>query len=237
MGTILGGLIGHLFDRASEERKAVRGFVRRGSIPSEDRISAAQLNFLTSLIGLSIAVADADRHVRASQINTLKSFFKENFPYAEEDHRLIQSIIDETFKNRRGLDVDGLCGYYRSTSTLSGRLLLLRLLFKIAVADQDGINPSEEKLIQDISQRLGVDGYSNRSIRAEFIKKVNQAYEVLGVSPNANNDEIRSAYRKLAAQFHPDTVANLGEEFVRVAEEKFKVINRAYDEVRSERGF
>ncbi|GAH62533.1 unnamed protein product, partial [marine sediment metagenome] len=48
---------------------------------------------------------------------------------------------------------------------------------------------------------------------------------------------IRSAYRKLAAQYHPDRVDNLGEEFVRVAEEKFKRINEAYEEIKKERGF
>jgi DnaJ like chaperone protein len=36
---------------------------------------------------------------------------------------------------------------------------------------------------------------------------------------------------------HPDKVANLGPEFVRVAEEKFKAIQRAYEDIRRERGF
>jgi DnaJ like chaperone protein len=59
----------------------------------------------------------------------------------------------------------------------------------------------------------------------------------LGISPDASNEQIRSAYRKLAAQYHPDKVANLGKEFTDVAEEKFKLINEAYGEIRSQRGF
>ncbi|GAH06622.1 unnamed protein product, partial [marine sediment metagenome] len=68
MGAILGGVVGHLFDRAVEERKAYNIFP--GTSPSlySDSVSATQVNFLTSLIGLSIAVANADGHVRVSQV-------------------------------------------------------------------------------------------------------------------------------------------------------------------------
>ena len=234
MGTILGGLVGHLYDRATEERDARINRIAGGGA---DSISAAQLDFLTSLIGLSIAVANADRHVRVSQIDALKAFFGRNFPYSPEDHRVIQAVIDETFENRDRLDVDALASYYRLSSSAAGRLLLLRLLFKIAEADKRGISKAEEHLIRRIAATLRIDAASYRSIAAEFEQEDNRAYSILGVTPEASNDQIRSAYRKLAAQYHPDTVANLGEEFTKVAEEKFKVINEAYGEIRTQRGF
>ena len=50
-------------------------------------------------------------------------------------------------------------------------------------------------------------------------------YEVLGVSKDASPDEIKSAYRKLARQYHPD----VSKEPKEVAEEKFKEISEAYE--------
>ncbi|MDJ0721924.1 MAG: DnaJ domain-containing protein [Desulfobacterales bacterium] len=54
-------------------------------------------------------------------------------------------------------------------------------------------------------------------------------HEVLGVGPDASQQEIRRAYRRLAAQYHPDKVAHLGEEIRRLADAKFKTIQSAYE--------
>jgi uncharacterized membrane protein YkvA (DUF1232 family) len=54
-------------------------------------------------------------------------------------------------------------------------------------------------------------------------------YQVLGVDPGASNDEIRRAYKKLAAKYHPDKVQHLGEEFQELAHKKFVAIQKAYD--------
>lgn len=52
-------------------------------------------------------------------------------------------------------------------------------------------------------------------------------YEVLGVDKNATEDDIKKAYRKLAAKWHPDRWANGTEEEKKKAEENFKEINEA----------
>src|SRR6186713_3172219 len=49
-------------------------------------------------------------------------------------------------------------------------------------------------------------------------------YEVLGVARGASEDEIRKSFRKLARQYHPDVAKDK-----KVAEEKFKEINEAYE--------
>ena len=54
-------------------------------------------------------------------------------------------------------------------------------------------------------------------------------YEILGVAKGASAEELKKAYRKLCLQYHPDKVGHLGEEFKRVAEEKMKEINVAYN--------
>lgn len=56
-------------------------------------------------------------------------------------------------------------------------------------------------------------------------------HDILGVPQDADDQKIRTAYRELANQYHPDKVAHLGEEFQKLAEERFKEIQQAYDEL------
>ena len=61
-------------------------------------------------------------------------------------------------------------------------------------------------------------------------------YEVLGVSRTAAEPEIKKAYRRLAMKYHPDKVHHLGAEYLKDAQEKFKKINDAYEQIKKERG-
>ncbi|HIT32173.1 MAG TPA: J domain-containing protein [Candidatus Enterenecus stercoripullorum] len=54
-------------------------------------------------------------------------------------------------------------------------------------------------------------------------------YEVLGVSPNASEEEIKRAYRELARKYHPDNYQN--NPLADLAEEKMKEVNEAYDAI------
>ena len=54
-------------------------------------------------------------------------------------------------------------------------------------------------------------------------------YEVLGVSPNATDDEVKTAYRNLARKYHPDNYAN--NPLSDLAQEKMQEVNEAYDAI------
>lgn len=58
-------------------------------------------------------------------------------------------------------------------------------------------------------------------------------YQVLGVSPNASDDEIKKAYRSLSRKYHPD--ANVNNPNKAAAEEKFKEVQQAYDQIMKEK--
>lgn len=58
-------------------------------------------------------------------------------------------------------------------------------------------------------------------------------YKVLGISPNASDDEVKNAYRNLAKKYHPDNYEN--NPLSDLAQEKMREINQAYDEITSQR--
>lgn len=58
---------------------------------------------------------------------------------------------------------------------------------------------------------------------------INDPYQVLGVSPNASNDEIKKAYRDLSRKYHPDSYVD--NPLSGLAEEKFKEVQEAYKQI------
>ena len=59
---------------------------------------------------------------------------------------------------------------------------------------------------------------------------LNNPYEVLGISPNASNDEVKKAYRDLSRKYHPDSYVD--NPLADLAEEKFKEVQEDYERKR-----
>ena len=74
------------------------------------------------------------------------------------------------------------------------------------------------------------------SILALFGQSVESAYKVLEITPDATDDEVKRAYKRMAMKYHPDRVATLGEDVRLKAEEKFKAVAEAYECIKKERG-
>lgn len=58
-------------------------------------------------------------------------------------------------------------------------------------------------------------------------------YEVLGISPSASDDEVKKAYREMSRKYHPDSYVN--NPLADLAEEKFKEVQEAYDQIMKQR--
>ena len=79
------------------------------------------------------------------------------------------------------------------------------------------------------SQSGGPAGGQRRQAGGADAEPPKNPYTILGVKPGATQEEIKSAYRRLAGQYHPDKVQHLGKEFQELAEARFKEIQRAYE--------
>jgi hypothetical protein len=57
-------------------------------------------------------------------------------------------------------------------------------------------------------------------------------YKILDIPPGATQEQIRSAYKKLAHMYHPDKVQGLAPEYRQIADQKMKAINAAYEQLK-----
>ena len=90
--------------------------------------------------------------------------------------------------------------------------------------------------LEVIASYIGLSKAEADSIFAQFRPSNDSNYRILEIDPNASDDDVKKAYRKMAVKYHPDKVATLGEDVQKAAEEKFKAMNQAYEAICKERG-
>jgi DnaJ like chaperone protein len=97
----------------------------------------------------------------------------------------------------------------------------------------------EDQFLAQVAKRFGFTETEFAYIKARHVAAAKRnPYDVLGVKPAIGNDELKTHYRKLIAENHPDKLIARGvpKEFIVIATEKVATINEAYDQIARERG-
>jgi DnaJ like chaperone protein len=173
----------------------------------------------------------ADQKVMRSELDYVRTFLARQFgpEQAAEQITALREIL------KREIPLQDVAAQIRQYMEYPSRRQLIHFLFGISQADGQ-YHPKEVEMIALIARYLGISTNDFASIRAMFIKDTKSAFKILEISPDASNDEVKKAYRKMAVKFHPDKVAHLGEDIQKAAKEKFQKVNQAYEEIKRERG-
>jgi DnaJ like chaperone protein len=184
------------------------------------------------LIALSASVMRADGKVLKVELDYVKSFFAQQFgPQFSSAH--LQTL--KHFVNGGEIPLDQICSDIKMRTQVEVRIQLLHYLFGIAKADGH-VAEIEIQLLNRIAQLLDIPKVDSESVKNMFYRDVNSDYKVLGIESSATEEEIKKAYRQMAIRYHPDKVAQLGEEYQKGAKEKFQKIQEAYEGIKKQRG-
>lgn len=184
-----------------------------------------------SLTVLATAIMKADGKITRTELDYVKAFLKKNF--GEEAALEALSMIKEL--SQKEIPLVEVCEQIRYNMNSSLRMQLLYFLFGVAKADGK-VCDAEIALMETIASHLGIDETTFTSIKSMYYDDLESAYATLGVDRNADDTEVKKAYRKMAVENHPDKVGHLGEDIRKAAEEKFTHINVAYEKIKKQRG-
>ena len=254
LGAIAGYCIGSMLSEATSTAERENGFNGNGNTFRND-YSDTQFNqrpfeedrnsFLFSMLVLSSYIIKADGKIMHSEMNCVRNFLRNNF--GEQAVRQGEDILLKLFEMQKQQGATTFKETIRKSCVeisfhmnIGQRLQLLDYLIIIAKVDGT-VSPEEVYALKEVATYLGlsaqdVDSMLNMEASSNQQIGLNEAYKILGISPNATNDEVKAAYRKMALKHHPDRVSSLGDDVREAAEKKFQEINNAKERIYKARG-
>jgi len=240
IGAIIGLALGSIADSVSDNQR--RPFIGQGNSGNQRRQSTYTSrpkqtqtqpgDFELSLLVLSSIVIKADGVQDQRELDFVRKHFVSMYGKERANHafKLFKGVSKQNISTRQ------VCLQIKHMMDHPSRLQLLHFLFGIAKADGH-VTEDEVRQIYTINGYLGISSSDFESIKAMFFNSVDNAYKILEISKTATVDEIKKAYRKMAKKYHPDKVIHLGEEHQKGAEEKFRQVQQAYEQLQKERRF
>ena len=223
IGALIGFTLGSMFD----------GTQISSTMTSIGSSHTTEGDFKMSLLVLMACIMKADGHVDKAELAVVKKFLVTNFGEqgALDALHILKNLLDQDINEGEvAMQISQNLNY-------SSKLELLHLLFNIAYADGEVV-ASEMATIQRIANIFRIDRLDFESVKAPYMKLVDRdwAYKSLEIEPTATNEEIKKAYRNMAKKYHPDKVNDLGEDVKKSATEKFRSVNEAYENLKTQRG-
>ena len=248
IGALIGFLIGAVIDAVSGDGATLSlgsgGFTSSDASDDDWQQSRQQQgnrnSFLLSMLVLSSYIIKADGRIMHSEMELVRQMLRQNFGdvAAEQGDQILKRLFDE--QKQMGLSayrqsIADSCRQIAAQMDYSQRLQLLSFLVMIAQADGN-VADAEVVALREVAQWMSLQVSEVDSMLHLKGDSLDDAYKVLGVSPDATDDEQKKAYRKLALEHHPDRVAKLGDDVRLAAEKKFQEINAAKEKIWKARG-
>ena len=189
--------------------------------------------FAIAVIALGAKMAKADGRVTRDEV----SAFREVFHIPPEHERHAAKVFDLA-----RTDVAGFEGYAARIAKMFGDQKapledLLEGLFHIAAADGE-YHPDEDAFLRRVWELFGLPERVFRALHSRYAPdSPPDPYDILGVSPDVSDEDLRKAWRAQVRESHPDRMIARGvpEEAVKLATARLAAINHAYDQAMAER--
>ena len=237
VGSLVGVLIGHQYDQS-------KSGARRGSVQEISRL------FFETTFEVMGRIAKIDGRVSEDEVRVARRIMHgmrltdEQVQYAIE-HFTRGKSAEFPLDNR----VAALAEQLGGRGDLARAFVQIQLQSAVGAGD---VGPEKRAALWRVANALGVSRAELAQLEAivrglaaggptqpTSAESLAAAYRVLGVAPQASNEEVKTAYRRLMNQHHPDKLVARGlpESMVGVAEQKTHEVRTAYERIKTQRGF
>lgn len=235
---IAGGLVGHwLIDREPDQPKVMRAeWPPQRSTPRTTVIEPpVDQVMIDTLCPVFIELARVDGQVSRVEVRVIREYFEQERKLSPTSLEAVRVALKHAIQHPAA-DIEDVLKPVRAEVKPAQRADLVRWLYDLALIDGPLTN-SETTVLKRIVDALNVSDEQLQQITKQFLGTGAEHFKTLGLTESANDDEIRSAFRRLASENHPDKAASSGPEAAAAATNRFREVKEAYEALKRIRGF
>ncbi|CAI8348828.1 MAG: Chaperone protein DnaJ [Flavobacteriaceae bacterium] len=186
-----------------------------------------------SLLILSSLVIKSDGKIVKAELAYVKKFFVNTFGIQKANKYF--EVFNKLNKQSLSSQLRPVCQQLNSYVNHASRLQIIHFLFGVSASDNE-IHPAEVELIKKIAGYLNINQYDFESIHSMFLSdgtanSLDKWFAILELDKDASNDEIKKAHRKMVIKYHPDKLQGVSQDIKKLAEEKFLLVQKAYENI------
>ncbi|MCR5312216.1 MAG: DnaJ domain-containing protein [Bacteroidaceae bacterium] len=234
LGALAGFALGSIMDMVTGNRDETE------TIDTGSQEDGNRNRFLFSLMVLSAHIIGADGRIMHSEMEMVRAFLRNSFgeEAVTQGNDILLKLFDYRKKNGENVwreQIGKACDEMYMVMQEEHRIQLMAYLADIVKADGN-VSDVELTAMREIAARLRLNVEIVDQLFALGGDSLEDAYKVLGVSPEASDDEVKKAYKDMVRKNHPDRVASLGEDVKEAATLKLQEINDAKERIFKSRG-
>ena len=182
-------------------------------------------------------ISKADGNVTKNELSAVEKFMRQDLGLDLNSQHTAINIFRQAIDSNENFDAFAIQFYSVFRAQPNIIELMMDVLLRVSVAD-GSISTEEEALLLSATRIFHYPSADYARLKSKYVKETNKYYAVLKCDEASSNDEIKKQYRKLVTEYHPDKIEAKGlpEEFIKFANDKFKEIQEAYDNIKQERG-
>jgi DnaJ like chaperone protein len=251
LGAALGAALGHNFDKGLQGMHEIphRGRADQARWNQDARVETVQSAFFTATFAMMGHLAKADGLVSREEIAVAEAVMQQ-MRLQPSQKKLAMSLFAEGKENT--FPVEDALQQLRKECHRSAHLLQMFMEILIATALADGALDAAERRVlehsartlgftdgeyQQILRRLQASQHMHQGGKQSASSRLADAYKLLGVTREASDHELKTSYRRLMNQHHPDKLVAKGlpREMMDMASKKTMEIKEAYELIRKHR--
>jgi DnaJ like chaperone protein len=221
-----------MFDGEDNEKRTIE---RQNNRLSTNE--TAQMTFFVASFSMLAKLVKADGRITEPEIQSVREFMTDDLHLNAQSRLAAENIFrtamdaPESFEDFAGQ----FYGYFHDQPQLLE--LMMDILFRVALAD-GALHAVEERMIKSAADIFNLTSDAYLKFKSRYAPDSEKYYTILGCSRTDSDDTVKSRYRKLVRDYHPDAIASKGlpDEFITFAHDKFREIQEAYEVVKKERG-